>query len=144
MKRILVAIDLREETNLILEKAKEIAAQFQAKLFIVHSESVKYYLTMDEFQQYSQPDMIEKRKKAVQDQLDKISAELKKDGFDAKCILLEGPTADNIIKETEENDIELIIIGSHKHGQFYHLIFGSIHDLLINRVKVPLMIIPPK
>jgi nucleotide-binding universal stress UspA family protein len=56
---------------------------------------------------------------------------------------MEGPTIDNILREAKEFKADLIILGSHKHGKFYHIIAGSIHDSIVSRAHVPVLIIPP-
>jgi nucleotide-binding universal stress UspA family protein len=62
---------------------------------------------------------------------------------DAKSVLLEGPTAANILAEAEKFKADLILVGSHKHGKFYDLLFGSTHNALIKHAKVPVLVIPP-
>ena len=45
--------------------------------------------------------------------------------------------------QAEKVKAEMIIIGSHEHGKFYHLIFGSTHNLLIKKSTIPVLTIPP-
>lgn len=147
MKRILVAVDLMEETKKLVDTAKRLAKQFKGELCIVHSESIERYLVSDEFEQYPSieiPKIIEIRKKSIKQQLDGIKQELKDEDIKSKCVLLEGTTAANILKEAKQFKADLIIMGSHKHGKFYHLILGSLHDLLIKKSNIPIMIIPPE
>lgn len=144
MKKIIVAIDLSEETKEIIDYAKNLAKSFGAKLFIVHSESVEFYINSIVNEEGVQPsvELIEKRKKIIQKQLDEVNAEIAKDDIESECILMEGPTVDNILQESEKVNAELIILGSHKHGRFYHLLFGSIHNKLIRKTHIPVMVIP--
>ncbi len=147
MKRILVAIDLMDETDQLIETAKRLIKQCNGELCIVHSESIENYLVSSEFDIYPSieiPAMIDIRKKSIETQLKKIAAGLTKEGIVSQCILMDGTTAENILKEANEFKADLIIIGSHKHGRFYHLILGSLHDRLINNSSIPIMIIPPK
>lgn len=144
MKRLLVAIDLSEEKENVLTYAAKLAAQFDSRLCIVHCESMDYYFTLDEFDTVPQPSVIESRKKIVKKRLDKLKTELEKKGLEAKCVLLEGPTIENIIAESEKFKADLIIVGSHQHGKFYHLLFGSTHEALIKHSKIPVLVIPPR
>ena len=147
MKRILVAIDLMDETEQVIDTAKKLVKQFNGELCIAHSESIENYLISSEFENYPSieiPTMIDLRKKSIETQLKKINAGLTKEGIVSQCILMDGTTAENILKEANEFKADLIIIGSHKHGRFYHLIMGSLHDMLINNSSIPIMIIPPK
>ena len=76
--------------------------------------------------------------------MEKIEMELSKEQIKAKCLLLEGPTVESILKEANSFKADIIIIGSHKHGKFYHLLMGSIHDSLISKSPIPILIIPQK
>ncbi|MCD6177211.1 MAG: universal stress protein, partial [Candidatus Cloacimonetes bacterium] len=39
---------------------------------------------------------------------------------------------------------DLIVIGSHKHGKFHNLLFGSIHKSLLTLSRIPVLIVPPE
>lgn len=144
MKRLLAAIDFSEETDQVIAYASKLSSLFKAKLCIVHSESFEYYVSMGEFDEFPQTlDLRESRMKVVNERMKDLKAKLKQDGLDVKSILLEGPTAVNIISEAEKFKADLIIVGSHKHGRFYNLLFGSTHDALIKHSKIPVLVIPP-
>ena len=149
MKRILVAVDFTEEADIVLDYASRIASQFKAKLCIVHCESIDYYISVGEdntfgsFNSIMLPEVIENRRKIVKKKLQEIKQKVNKTGLDVKSVLLEGPTVQNIIEEAEAFKADLIIVGSHKHGRFFNLIFGSTHNALINHVDIPVLVIPP-
>lgn len=144
MKRLIAAIDFSEETDLVIDYARKFTLKFEAKLCIVHCESIDYYISTGEFDEFPQPlELRESRMKAVKQKLKELKDDLKKSGLDVKSVLLEGPTAANIINEAEKFKADLIIVGSHKHGKFYNLLVGSTHDALIKHAKVPVLVIPP-
>ena len=145
MKSLVVAIEFPIKRRELVDIAKKMAVEFKAKLHIVHSESVDSYiqhivvednlqLTDKIMQQYK-----EDFKKQLKDLQDELSA----DKIEAECILIEGPSVNGILKIAKEVEAEMIIIGSHEHGKFYHLIFGSTHNLLIKKSSIPILIIPP-
>ncbi|MDP8268826.1 MAG: universal stress protein [Candidatus Tenebribacter davisii] len=147
MKRILVAIDLMDETDQLIDAAKQLVKQFDGELCIIHSESIENYLMSNEFANYPSieiPKMIDIRKKSIEVQLEKIKEQLTKEGIKTLYILMDGTTTENILREALEFKADLIIVGSHKHGRFYHLLFGSLHDMLISKSSIPIMVIPPK
>jgi len=144
MKRILAAVDFSEETNRVCEFAKNFALEFKAKLCLVHCESIDYYVSSGEFDEFPQPVVLrESRLKMMKQKLQELKKQLKNTGVDVKSVLLEGPTAANILTEAEKFKSDMIIVGSHKHGKFYNLLFGSTHDALIKHSKVPVLVIPP-
>ena len=146
MKRILTAIDFSESTEKVIARAKKMTKESNGELLVIHSETLNSYISAitTEFNQTPSMELIATEKKKIEDRLQEIHDNLSKDGVKSKCILIEGPTVDNILKEAEKFKADLIIIGSHKHGKFYHLLFGGVHKSLISQSSIPVLVIPPK
>ncbi|MEA2096895.1 MAG: universal stress protein [Candidatus Cloacimonadota bacterium] len=144
MKRILAAIDFLDSTDKVINYAKNMIKKSGGQLLIVHSETLESYLSTitTEFNQTPSMELINVHKKQIEDRLNKIHNNLKKEGIKAECILMEGSTVDNILKEAEIFKADLIVIGSHKHGKFHNLLFGSIHKSLIALSPIPVLIVP--
>ncbi len=87
-------------------------------------------------------ELINVHKKQIENRLNEIHNNLSKDGIEAGCILMEGATVDNILKEADIFKADLIVIGSHKHGKFHNLLYGSIHKSLITLSRIPVLIVP--
>lgn len=144
MKKILVAIDFTEDIELVLEYTKKIAKAFKSEVCLVHSESVENFITTLEPDQIPTYELIEEQKKMISKKLDELKKNIEQANIKTISVLMEGPTIDNILREAEEFKADLIILGSHKHGKFYHIIAGSIHDSIVAHAKVPVLIIPPQ
>lgn len=144
MKRILAAIDFLDSTDKVINYAKNMIKESRGQLLIVHSETLESYLSTitTEFNQTPSMELINVHKKRIEDRLNKIHNNLKKEGIKAECVLMEGSTVDNILKEAEIFKADLIVIGSHKHGKFHNLLFGSIHKSLITLSPIPVLIVP--
>ena len=145
MKSIVVAIEFPIEEREVLNISKKMASEFKAKLYIVHSETVDSYINhivMEDNLQLSNK-IMEEYKNNFKKQMKDLHDELVSEKIDAECVLTEGSSVDNILKIAKEKSAEMIILGSHEHGKFYHLVFGSTHELLINKSNIPVLIIPP-
>ena len=144
MKRILAAIDFIDTTDKVINYAKKMTKELKGQLLIVHSETLESYLSTitTEFNQTPSMELINVHKKQIKDRLNEIHNNLNKDGIEAECILMEGPTVDNILKEADIFKADLIVIGSHKHGKFHNLLFGSIHKSLTALSRIPVLIVP--
>ena len=145
MKSIVVAIEFPIEEREVLNISKKMASEFKAKLYIVHSETVDSYINhivMEDNLQLSNK-IMEEYKDNFKKQMKDLHDELVSEKIDAECVLTEGSSVDNILKIAKEKSAEMIILGSHEHGKFYHLVFGSTHELLINKSNIPVLIIPP-
>ena len=144
MKKILVAIDFTEDIELVLDYTKIIAKAFEAKVRLIHSESVEAFITSFEPDQIPTFELIEAQKKVISKKLDELKKKIESAGIETSAVLMEGPTVDSILEEAEKFKAELIILGSHKHGKFYHIIAGSIHDSIVSHSNIPVLIVPPE
>jgi len=144
MKRILAAIDFLDTTDRVINYARKVIKETKGKLLIVHSETLESYLSTitTEFNQTPSMELINAQKEQIEDRLNKILDSLNEDGIKAEFILMEGSTVENILREADIFKADLIVIGSHKHGKFHNLLFGSIHKSLIALSQIPVLIVP--
>jgi len=144
MKSIVVAVDLLPKTSAVLKIAKNFSKAFDAKLFIIHSEYIGTYINsvISDAPNHPYTELINDLKKNIKSQLAEMKKKLLEENIEVESILMDGLTIENILEEANNVNADLIIIGSHKHGKLYHFLFGSIHNALINKSTVPIMIIP--
>lgn len=145
MKKILAAVDFRDSTREVIDFVKKISSQLNAELLIVHSEVIESYLNTIVSELHQQPslELVKEQKEILKKKMKKIKDELTEYGIKVTCQLLEGPTVQTILEEADNFHAELIVIGSHKHGSFYNLLMGSVHDSLISHSSIPILVIPP-
>jgi nucleotide-binding universal stress UspA family protein len=62
----------------------------------------------------------------------------------AKKTLLQGDTAEKILKHTEKNHKDIIIMGSHGREGLSHLILGSVSKIILDNVNASVLIIQNK
>ena len=163
MKNILVPIDFSEITEKILDKSAEFAKAFDANILLIHvvvpvTESIKNKVecqtlpSLGEFGNgYSTTIRYDVVREQIAHQLKKehtklleIKSELIKKGVKARGLLIEGEIVSTIIKENEEINADLVIIGSHGHGSWHKALLGSVADGILKSINCPLLIIPSK
>ena len=144
MKKIVVGMDVNEEFKVVLEYAKKMSKVFDAELFIIHSETIEFYISSIVSETGVQPslELIQIRKEQIKANFDNLQKQLDADGIKSQCILVDGISSESILKEAKKVNADMIVLGNHKHGRFYHLLFGSTHDQIINKSEVPVLIIP--
>ena len=161
MKNILVPIDFSDVTEKILDKAADFAKAFDADLLIIHvavpvTESIKNkveYQTLPTLGEMGSGytatirydivrGQIANELKKEHSHLLEIKSDLIKKGIRAKALLVEGETVSTILKEKDEINADLIIIGSHGHGAWHKALLGSVADGILRNTKIPLLIIP--
>ena len=75
--------------------------------------------------------------------LDKVVATLKGKGIDARTEILSGNPAEEIIKYSQKNDIDLIIMSTRGRSGISRWVFGSVAEKVIRNSTVPVLIKPP-
>ena len=73
--------------------------------------------------------------------LEEVEAELKKFGYKVKKIITIGFPVREILATEEEEDISLIVIGSHGKSNLEEIFLGSVSEKVIRKSKSPVLVI---
>jgi nucleotide-binding universal stress UspA family protein len=74
--------------------------------------------------------------------LDKVVASLKEKGVAAKTEILAGNPAEEIIKYSQKNNVDLIIMSTRGRSGISRWVFGSVAEKVIRNSTVPVLIKP--
>ena len=142
-KKILVPLDGSELSEAILDHVVTIAKGCQvAEVILIRvreplDNSVR--ATLD-------PEIAEELDQAYNDEaagyLKKIASKLDKKGVSVKIEVLEGNPAEEIIKYSKEDKIELIVMSTHGRSGFSRLVFGSVANKVLRQTEVPVLLRP--
>jgi len=142
MKNILIAIDIGEKEEILIQKAIELAKKFNSKTWIVHASAPDPDFVSFEAGPQSVRDTraetLHKENKIIGLLTDKIKAE----GLKTTGLLIKGPTVEVILQESEKLKADIIIIGHKRHGFIEKLIRGSVSGGVLQLSKIPVMTIP--
>ncbi len=142
MKNILVALDFEDKFSALVDIAAELAKKFGAKVWLVHvaapePDFVGYDVGPQYIRDFRAQDLREEHKS-----IQKFVKLLEETNIEADGILLQGATSSTILEQAEKLNIDLIIIGHHEHSLFYDTFLGNSSSSVINKSKVPVMVIP--
>ena len=142
MKTILAAIDIKKEEEHVVRKAIEIAKAFGAQLWIIHASAPDPDFVS--YQAGPQSVRDERAKTLLKEKhiLETLAGLAKKEGVEAKALLIQGPTIDLILEETQKLNADMLIIGHYRTGFFQKLLKGSVARGILENVPVPLLVVP--
>lgn len=147
MKTLLVPLDFSDASNLLVEKAGEIAREFSAKIILLHvMEPVATYVpvgaTMDVIAAVP-PIPVENESLTDQERrMKSIAQPLRASGLEVEEVAVVGLAVDDILEQAKAHQADYIILGSHGHGALYHLFSGSVVTGVLKRAACPVIIIP--
>ena len=142
MSNLLVAVDLSEMSTAVVERAACIAQSFINKLWLLHvapptSASVPFNLDRDILRQ-----QIAKQLRMQRRQLHDLADQLRRQRIHVVTRFIRGTVSTTILAEAERIHADLIIMGSHGHGNVYHALFGGVGQKVVRKAACPVMLVP--
>lgn len=142
MKNILLALDLKASDDALIRHASSYAKKFEAKVWILHiADPEPDFVGYEVGPQYIRETRAEELK-SQHKALHHIVEELSKDGIQCDALLVAGPTAETIQQEVKKLSIDLLMMGSHKHGFLYKAFVGHSSVKVLKGLSIPLLIVP--
>jgi nucleotide-binding universal stress UspA family protein len=142
IRTVLVPLDFSDNARAVLEWAGHLAGAHQSKVILFHA----YHLPV-EFQQlegaYLPPDFWANVKAEAQQSLGRYEAELRNSGLSVKSVVREGYAATAIVDEATEQEVDLIVIGTHGLSGIKHMLLGSIAERVVQKAPCPVLTVKP-
>lgn len=142
MKNLLLAVDIKPTDQVLMDYAIMLAEKFQSKVWIVHiaapDPDFVGYGVGPTYIRKSRAKELRKEHKELHSYLDRF--EIK--SITADALLIQGPTVEMLEEEINKLQIDLLIMGSHKHGMLYEMFVGSTTIDMVKKHHIPMMIIP--
>ncbi len=162
VKKILYATDLSENARYAFAYAVSLADLYNAAITILHvlpevpellDQSVIGYISAERWEEIKSQQLEEakealigKRKEhlAVKEALLQFSEDVKQQGAGFttdEIIVVRGNPVEEIIKNAEERNCELIVMGTHGLGTLADAMLGSTARRVIRRSKTPVLVV---
>ncbi len=142
MQNIIAAVDFSEVAESVLSRSAEIAKGLACQLWLVHVAAPEPDFVGYEAGPQSVRDQVAKHLKDEHLQLQESAQSLRDQGIEATALLIQGPTVATILREAEKLNADLIVLGSHGHGQVLRSLLGSVSEGVLHKAKTPVLIVP--
>lgn len=144
IQRILVPIDFSVHSKNALRYAVPMAQQYGATLYLIYVIEPTVYPADLGFGQIVMPGVEEELKtKSAEELAGLIDREIG-DKANADAIVCTGKPHQEILREAEEKNVDLIILATHGHTGVEHILFGSTAMRVVRLAKCPVMTIRPQ
>ena len=140
IKRILVPTDFSEPAEAALHWATTLAQDVDAQLYLLHVVPEPYvYPWGSELSAMPLTDILVQSEQSAEERMHRLAAEtrLPLDRIVTRAVI--GTPVDQILATVAEQNIDLIVLGTHGRGMVGHLLLGSVAERVIRRSPVPVL-----
>lgn len=150
-KKILLPTDGSKNSEKAIEHALRIAELEDSEILILNVVDSVYLTGLPEEDLITKSEMIlEEESKKITAHVESIIHEMEEEhGFNMENVKLtpvteEGNAADVILKISEKEDVDLIVIASSGKHMLDRFLLGSVTEKTVRHSKVPILVIPNK
>lgn len=144
MKNILVAVESFETTTVaspLIEKTIEMANAFSSRVWVLHVVPKSRQSPFNVDQQILRREVsheLHDEHEFVQ----QFSQCLRDRDIDARSLLVEGATINTILHESDRLEIDLIIMGCHRHSELFAALMNETDQGMLAKCAQPIMFVP--
>lgn len=146
-KKIMIATDGSDCSKLAVDKGIELARLSGGTVYAVYVVSMaylsmdgNYFMGMNPYWESIQ----EAFKAQGQQALNYVKGAGETKGINVKSVLLEGNPSDELIRYAEENEMDIIVMGTLGRTGLDRLLLGSVAGNVVRHSKVPVMVVRDK
>ena len=140
--KALIAVDLSEASRGMLRQARNYAKLLSAKAWLVHvAPPDPEFVGYEPGPQYIR-DTVAKQFHEEHKALHQEAEVFKAAGLDATPLLVQGPTIQMLLDESDKLGVDVIMIGSHGHGVLHQMLMGSVCEGVLHKSTRPVLVIP--
>ncbi len=141
-KKILCASDFSETSRLAVDAAADLAEKHQAELRLVHVVPVVPTLPPDPNFVLAVPEYERALHADADRQLNGLAACLADRKLQVRTSVGHGDAGGEIVRIAQTEGADLIVIGTHGHTGWQHVMFGSVAEKVVRLAHRPVLTIP--
>ena len=134
LKKILVPIDGSEYSDKAVDFAVELAKKYGAKIILHHV--IQHIKVPKDFQAYAEEERVTNPTRAYMRRLaehvsKRCEEKVKAGGVSCSVVISEGPVVDRIIRHAQNQEVDLIVVGTRGLGAVKRTLLGSVSQGVI-------------
>lgn len=138
--RILVPTDFSEPANAALKWATTLAREFNSRLYLLHVVPEPYaYPWGTELSTLPLNDILAQSEDAARQRLGELAAETQLPAAQVTTSAVVGTPVDQVLALVKDEQIDLVVLGTHGRGLVGHLLLGSVAERVVRRSPVPVL-----
>jgi nucleotide-binding universal stress UspA family protein len=140
--KILVPVDFSDCSKKGLNYAKALALQFGAKLELINSVALEYYVANDEYARYDFPMLLKYAEALAHKQMARLVKATDWKGTKVETSVRIGHAGQQICAQADHSDVDLIVTSTHGRTGFKHVLLGSTAEYIVQHAQCPVLVVP--
>jgi nucleotide-binding universal stress UspA family protein len=136
-QRILVPTDGSTEAERVLDHAVDLAMTHDASLHAVYVMNTTSFTGLPMETAWEGIDDVLRQEGSAA--LETVRESAERSGIEIDCSLLEGSPAREIVRYADEQDCDLVVMGTHGRGGINRLLLGSVAEQVVRTSPVPVL-----
>lgn len=142
LKNIMVAVDFNDSIGELMVYADSLAQKFNSKVWILHvAEPEPDFVGYEPGPQYIRDIKAEEYREEHRN-LQEICKNFLSEDIEGEALLIQGSTVETVMAEAQKLNVDLLIVGTHKHSFLHNLLQESVSMELIKKAEIPMLTIP--
>jgi nucleotide-binding universal stress UspA family protein len=139
IERILCPVDFSHSSAAAYDYARSLARHYEAKLFVQHVVEQLVAIGDTHIPQEHLEELYRRQQADAEERLRQLASNVA-DGVQQEFILQRGgPAADSILSFAEDQEIDLIVMGTHGRRGLDRLVMGSVLERILRKTRSPLL-----
>jgi nucleotide-binding universal stress UspA family protein len=139
LKRVLVPTDFSEASGSAVKYGKAFAEAFGATLHLLHvlEDPLIYAPTSEGY--LPPPQFFEELEQGARQRLDTTLSDAERQKLQAEIVLKKGSPFVEIVRYAKDQNIDLIVMGTHGRGPIAHMLMGSVAEKVVRKAPCPVL-----
>lgn len=139
LKKVLVPTDFSESARHAFSYGVSFAREFKAELVLLHVvENLTVGYASDLFP-VPMAEVFQEISGYAKAELQKLAEEARKRGVSVTELVVQGKPSAEIIRHAAENEVDMIVLGTHGKGMLDQALFGSTTERVVRRAPCPVL-----
>jgi nucleotide-binding universal stress UspA family protein len=142
-KKILLPVDLSDVSPKMVPFVKSVARKWDAQIHLLFAVRVLEHYTAMYVPDVSIAKLEQEMIQGAERKLEEFAQEHFGQFKDVSASVVSGDAAEQIIKFVNDNDIDLIVMGTHGRKGLERVLFGSVAERVLKTSPVPVLSVNP-
>ncbi len=142
LNNIMVAVDFNDSIGELMVYADNLAQKFGSKVWVLHvAEPEPDFVGYEPGPQYIRDIKADEYREEHRN-LQEVCKNFLSEDTVKEALLIQGSTVETVVEEAKKLNIDLLIVGTHKHSFLHNLLQESVSMELIKKAEIPILTIP--